>query len=120
MRDVFSEELEMAPTAEFDAPFARIDPNFTAAEVLGSYQVRSTDIDLGGHMNNAAYLKAVLGLLDTKALKAMPQREIDVIFRAPCFEGETLSILRRETEGGWELAVLRPDAKPAVLLRALA
>ena len=120
MRDVFSEELEMAPTAEFDAPFARIDPNFTAAEVLGSYQVRSTDIDLGGHMNNAAYLKAVLGLLDTKALKAMPQREIDVIFRAPCFEGETLSILRRETEGGWELAVLRPDGKPAVLLRARA
>ena len=118
MADVFPEGLELAPAADFDAPFVRIDPDFSGAEELGTYRVRSTDVDLGGHMNNAAYLRAVLGLLDTAALKTFPQREIDVLFRAPCFEGEELKVLSRTGETGRDLAVLRPDGKPAVLLRA--
>ncbi len=118
MRDVFPEGLELAPAAEFDAPFARIDPDFTGAELLGTYRVRSTDVDIGGHMNNAAYVRAVFGLIGTKARGTMPQRVIDVIFLAPCFEDEELTVLRRTSPGIWDLAVLRPDGRPAVLIRA--
>ena len=118
MGDVFPTGVEMAEKPEFDRPFARILPDFTGAEVLGTCRVRSVDIDIGGHMNNAAYLKAVLGLLDSEALKTMPRREIDVIFRAPCFEGEELTVLRRETESGWDLCVRKPDGAAALLIRA--
>ena len=118
MGDVFPAGVEMAPAAEYDAPFARISPDFSDAGVLGAYTVRSTDIDLGGHMNNAAYLRAVLGLLDSRALKALPQREIDVIFRAPCFEGEELTVLRRVTDTGWDICVRKPDGSTALLIRA--
>ena len=117
MREVFPAELELAQAPAYAAPFARIRPDFSEAEALGSYTVRATDIDLGGHMNNIAYLRAILGLLSGEELKTLPQGELEIVFRSPCFEGEVLSVRRRETETGWELATLRADGSPAVFLK---
>ena len=118
MADVFPAELELGREPSYPAPFARIRPDFSEAEALGQYRVRATDIDLGGHMNNIAYLRAVLGLLPGRELKALPQGELEIVFRAPCFEGELLTVRRRETETGWELAVLKEDGTPAAFLKA--
>ena len=117
MAGIFPAGLELAAEAAYPAPFARIKPDFSGAETLGSYTVRSTDIDLGGHMNNVAYLRAVLGVLPGKELKDFPQGEIEIVFRTPCFEGDALSLRRRETETGWELALLREDGSPAAYLK---
>ena len=118
MAGIFPAELELASEAAYPAPFARIKPDFSGADTLGSYSVRSTDIDLGGHMNNVAYLRAVLGVLPGEALKNFPQGEIEIVFRTPCFEGDALTVKRRETESGWELAALKEDGSPAVFLKA--
>ena len=118
MAGVFSEELELGREPAWSAPFARIKPDFSDAETLGTYAVRATDIDLGGHMNNIAYLRAVLGVLPGKELAAFPQGEIEIVFRTPCFEGELLTVRRRETETGWELAALNGDGTPAVFIKA--
>ena len=118
MAGVFSEELELGREPAYPAPFARMRPDFSEAETIGTYTVRATDIDLGGHMNNIAYLRAVLGVLPGEALKAMPQGEIEIVFRSPCFEGDALTVKRRETETGWELAAMKEDGTPAVLVKA--
>lgn len=117
MADVFSPDLELGKEPEMTAPFQRIPPDFSSDELLGTYRVRSTDIDLGGHMNNVAYLRAILGFLPGAELKALPQAEVEIAFRAPCFEGETLEIRRRVTAEGWDFAALKPDGSPAVLVR---
>ena len=118
MAGIFPPELELAAEPQYPAPFARIKPDFSEAETLGTYTVRSTDIDLGGHMNNVAYLRAILGLLPGQELKAFPQGEIEIVFRSPCFEGDALTVKRRETETGWELAAMKEDGTPAVLVKA--
>ncbi len=117
MGDVFSPELELGQEPEMTEPFRRIPPDFSGEELLGTYRVRSTDIDLGGHMNNVAYLRAILGLLPGPELRALPQAEVEIAFRAPCFEGETLEIRRRVAPEGWDFAALKPDDTPAVLVR---
>ncbi len=117
MEGVFDRALELAKEPAYREPFARILPDFTGAEELGSCRVRSTDIDLGGHMNNIAYLRAVFGLFSGEELKTMPQGTVEIVFRAPCFEGDLLSLRRRITGTGWELAVVREDGTPAALLR---
>ena len=117
MAGIFPAGLELAAEAAYPAPFARIRPDFSEAEPIGSYRVRATDIDLGGHMNNIAYLRAILGVLPGEALKALPQGEIEIVFRTPCFEGDALTVKRRETESGWELALLREDDSPAAFLK---
>lgn len=117
MAGVFPEGLDMAPAPDFDAPFVRVTGSLAHADALGEYTVRSTDIDLGGHMNNVAYLRALLGLFTVERLKALDPKEAEIAFLAPCFEGERLTFRTREKEGATEFAAFRPDGRLAVLGR---
>ena len=105
---LFPEGLEY-PAAACTEAFARISPRTEDFAPCGEYRVRSTDIDVGGHMNNAAYLHAVFGALSSAEIAAREIRTVDAIFRAPCFEGEALGIQRRESEGSLELRLSRGE-----------
>ena len=67
-------------------------------------------------MNNAAYVRALLGALSTEELKTLHTGRMDVIFRSPCFEGETLSLERRKSESGLDLRFVK-DGGTALLAR---
>ena len=95
--------------------YARITPRFEA-EPFAVYRVRSTDIDLGGHMNNAAYPRALFGALPSQEIAARDIRSIDLIFRAPCYEGEALEIRKREDGGVLDLCMSR-DGEVRLLAR---
>ena len=88
--------------------YARIPPRFEG-EPFAAYRVRSTDIDLGGHMNNAAYPRALFGLLSSEEVAARDIRSIDLIFRAPCYEGEELDVRRREDGGALDLCMSKGE-----------
>lgn len=113
---VFPEGLELLPDRVLPEPFMRVSEDFSDARSLGQYPVRSTDIDLGGHMNNAAYVRAIAGAFSSKDWKALRLREMEVAFRSPCFEGETLDILRRDSDDGIDIRLARDD-KTIVLAR---
>ncbi|MBR2832304.1 MAG: hypothetical protein IKE57_05200 [Oscillospiraceae bacterium] len=113
---IYPPELILDETTAADEPFVRISDDFPPEE-LGRYTVRSTDIDLGGHMNNAAYVRAVMGMFAAKQLKEMRISAMDVCFRAPCYEGETLTVRSKETGGALDLGMIRPDGKTALLVR---
>ncbi|MBR3391629.1 MAG: hypothetical protein IKG74_03085 [Firmicutes bacterium] len=110
------------PQLTYDLPsacperFADVSRDYSDAESRGGYRVRSTDIDLGGHMNNAAYLRALLGCFSAAEVKELDIRQIDMVFRAPCYEGDELELRRRPTEAGLDMAFLR-EGKPAFLAR---
>lgn len=115
---VFPDDLELLEDRVLPEPFTRMTDDFDGADSLGVYTVRSTDIDLGGHMNNAAYVRAIAGAFSSKEWREMNIREMEVAFRSPCFEGETLMIQRRETDAGADIRLSR-DGKTIVLARIL-
>ena len=117
MADVFDPSLELGREAGYTAPFCRIDPRFAPEERLGTYTVRSVDVDFGGHMNNVAYVRAVYGLLSADARRTAPQNEVEIAFRSPCYEGESLTGFCRKLADAWELGLIKPDGTPAVLVR---
>ena len=86
-------------------------------ETVCTYTVRSVDLDIGGHMNNVAYIPMLLGTLSAQELH--PIRELETVYRRPCLEGETLSIRRQRSENGWAFAAVKADGEVAVLSRAL-
>lgn len=88
-------------------PFARIPDRFEGIEPFAEYRVRSTDIDVGGHMNNAAYLRALFGAFSNRELQAMDLKSVDAIFRASCFEGENLCFTRKAQDGALDLRIAR-------------
>ena len=104
---LFPEGMEIEEDRVLPGPFMRMDEGFEGAEDMGGYTVRSTDIDLGGHMNNAAYVRAIAGAFSTDEWKKMDPRELEIAYRSPCFEGETLRLQRRGTADGLELRLSR-------------
>jgi acyl-ACP thioesterase len=79
--------------------------------------VRSTDIDLGGHMNNAAYVRALAALFSCGQWQDMEMRELEIAYRAPCFEGDTLCWQKREDGSVLTLRAALPEGKTIALAR---
>ena len=62
-----------------------------------------------------AYLRAIADAFSVQELEQARVQEMEILFCLPCFEGETLDILRRRTEYGYEFGVRRPDGRYAAL-----
>lgn len=115
--DIMPAGMVYARSSALTESYARIPARFEG-EPCARYRVRATDIDLGGHMNNAAYPRALFGAFSTQELEAMQARSIDLIFRSPCYEGEELDFYKKESEGVIDLRVARGNE--TVLLARIA
>ena len=111
----FNEGLCYSAEKVLDAPYARFRHNFGDGDLAARYTVRPSDIDVGRHMNNVAYLRAIADAFSVQELEQARVQEMEILFCLPCFEGETLDILRRRTEYGYEFGVRRPDGRYAAL-----
>ena len=114
--DTYPHELEHRDTAVCEGPFARISDDFSNCTKLTEFTVRSADIDAAQHMNNAAYVRAVMSMFTTAQLCEIEIREMEAHFRASCYEGEVLKICARFPEEGMEIGMLREDGKAALLV----
>lgn len=115
MGDVFPPEVVPAEAAADQRPFLRINPDFSDGQLLGVHRVGSNDIDLGHHMNNVAYLRALFGLFSTKELDEMRICEIELSFRSSCYEGDELRYYTRQVADGLEFAAFTEAPKPMLL-----
>ena len=107
---VYPEGLAYPAESACPGVFAHIPDNFGDLAPFAAYTVRSTDIDVGGHMNNVAYIHALAGSFSGAEWRALPLACVDVSFRAPCFEGDALAFRRREGKEGLEVRLSRGDS----------
>lgn len=114
---VYPEALQLTDDTVCNGSFVRISEDFSNSSELGSYVVRSSDIDMGGHMNNAQYVRAIFDTFSCRKLREMTIGEVEVAFRTPCFEGDVLSIRCRHTDAGTEMGLIRTDGRAAVVAR---
>ena len=68
-------------------------------------------------MNNVAYVRTVLDAFPAKELTQMDVSALEIRYAHPCYEGQTLTVRRRETDGGWALAVCDGAEKAAAFAR---
>ena len=119
MEGVFPAEIGFSDDSAIPEPFTRITAGWEDAETYSEYRIRSTDIDIGGHMNNAAYVRAMLGGFSVAELDSMAIRSAEVNFKRPCFEGETLRFQRKAADGALDIRVSRSGGDETVLLARL-
>lgn len=101
-----------------EGDFHKISDNFEGSELIGKYTVRSTDIDIGQHMNNARYIHALFGLFSTSELEKTSISDIEINFRSQSYEGEELSFhARTADDGAQEIGIIRPDGTVAATVR---
>lgn len=111
----FREDMEYIDAAVLPGPYARFKHNFADDDCAHVHRVRTSDIDVGRHMNNVAYLRAIIDSFTVEELEEMQVTEMEIMFCMPCFEGDELQIMRRKTDFGYEFGVRRPDNRYAAL-----
>lgn len=115
MADIMPPDYPYCTETVWDEPFTHIAD--TPTEEFARYTVRSTDIDLGGHMNNAAYIRALAGEFSCERWQKMAVSELEIAYRAPCYEGDTLVWQKRDAEGETHLRAALPDGRTIALAR---
>lgn len=90
---IYPEGTAFPEDAAIDEPFIRVTGEMTW-EPFAEYTVRSTDIDIGHHMNNVAYIRAFQSLFSVKEWNEMNLHSIEIQYKLPCFEGDILSFSR--------------------------
>lgn len=99
-----------------DEPFRRMSRNFDGAEEIGRYKIRSVDIDRGGHMNNVNYVRAMLGCFTCEEIEQMDISGFDLQFVLQCYEGETMTFLKRPSDTAqMEIGAVNDEGKVVFL-----
>lgn len=94
-------------------PFLRPADDWTEADEIFRRPVAASDIDYGAHMNNVAYVRAMLDSFNSETLCALHVKSMEVRYGEPCLEGDEITILRKETDDGFRFAIRRPNGKLA-------
>ncbi len=115
--DIFPEGFTQYEETMLPEPFARISENVADCEEYASYKVRSVDIDLGGHMNNVAYVRALFGTFTSKELDALDIKDCEICYKQSCYEGDVLKYYKRVLDDGMEVIVLNEDSRAVILAK---
>ena len=114
--DVYPEGLDYSRPSACPEGFTRIRDRFDASDRFAEYTVRSTDIDVGHHMNNAKYVQALLGTFSNEELREMRPKSFDVLFRNSVYEGDVLAFYKQPAETGFDIRVARESDDMTALL----
>lgn len=113
----FPTDIDFVEEAVLDEPFGRISDDVSDCEEYASYKVGSSDIDLGGHMNNVAYVKALFGTFSTKELDELKIKDCEVCYKNSCYEGDDLVFYRRAKNSHLEIVVKNQRGEVAILAK---
>ena len=114
---VYPEGLVLSEKSAIADEFMRFEEDFQDAETLGCYTVRSTDIDLGKHMNNVAYIRAFSSLFSTDEWNRMDPAFLEIWYRSQCFENEELTARRIVFPDRAEVSFIKDDGSCAAQIR---
>lgn len=81
-------------------------------EYAYAHQIRYTDLDKTGHMNNLKYVDLFLNAFDSKFFEEFQVEEFELHFLDQCYEGEVLQVYKKVSDGVVFLTAVREDGSP--------
>ncbi len=110
---VFPEGIVYDGGEVFPEPFDRFPRDFSSASLIGTHRIVSTDLDLGGHMNHVAYIRALFSCFSSRKLDEAGFGFAEAHYRAQSYEGDILSFLQTEDpERGLVITAVNQEEKP--------
>ena len=117
LKELFPKELVFNEEPFSIEDFPRIMPYDDSFVLKDTYKVLSSDIDMGQHMNNVAYVRALMGMFSVEELKDMDIREITVIFKTSAHENDVLSMMYKKDGNILDCGFYFEDGKPSLLAK---
>ena len=119
VRDYIPESFEFPREGLFEERMRKISKEFAPGQLAGKYVVRPTDVDFVGHMNNAAYSRAVMSFISNKELAGKEVKGVEIFYALQCKEGDELSVYRRDIDKGIEFGAFMEDGRNVMSARIL-
>ncbi len=98
-------EIDWLTDRVMTTPFRKIKDDFTEDELMYSRVIRSSDIDITHHTNNAVYCAMFVDTFKVADLESWKIAEMEVAYHNESLEGETLHVYRRQKEDGYYFAI---------------
>lgn len=115
----FPEDFEFYNELPFGGKLTHYHDEFSDADEVYTFTVRTSSIDIGRHMNNVAYVRAFLDCFTADEVAQLPIGTMEVRYITACMEGEELRICKKAIDGGWLLGARRSDGKCAAVASVL-
>lgn len=114
---IYPEDLVILDDLSLPDSYSVFTNDMTGSELLGTYTVNSNDIDLGGHMNNVAYIRAFPSLFSAEAWTGLRITEMEMWYRSQCYENDVFSIYQKDLGSAREVYYVKDDGNVAFQLR---
>lgn len=117
MEEIFPRDMEFWPETVCEGAYCKLKDDFDACETIGSYTVQSTDLDTSQHMNNVQYIRVVMGAFSSAQLADMDIAEVDIAYKNQCYEGELLTLKKKNVENGFEIGIIKADSTAGAIAK---
>ena len=111
----YPDDVDWIQEKSIEERFRRFKDDFTEDDLIYKRLVRSGDIDVTHHTNNVVYITMLLDTFSVKELETKQWEDVEVSYLNESFEGETLSIYRKEYEGGYLFSIKKEDGKVVLM-----
>lgn len=111
----YPNDIDWIKEKSIEERFRRFKDDFTDEDLVYKRFVRSGDIDVTHHTNNVTYITMLLDTFSVKDLEAKQWEDVEVSYLNESFEGETLSIYRKEREDGYYFSIKKDDGKVVLM-----
>lgn len=111
----YPNDIDWIQEKSIEERFRRFKDDFTDEDLAYKRLVRSGDIDVTHHTNNVTYITMLLDTFSVKELESKQWEDVEVSYLNESFEGETLSIYRKEREDGYYFSIKKDDGKVVLM-----
>ena len=116
VKSVYPEGMEYLDDVSIPEGFEKINDTFEA-DPYATHKVDSSDIDIGGHMNNGAYVRALMSTFSVKELNDLKPTSLEIVYLESCYEGDILYFRREITENGINIRMDLRNGRTAALAK---
>lgn len=116
--DILPRDIAFSADLPFPEPFPQIDTAFPEPP-CALHRVTARDIDMARHMNNVAYVRAIVDSYALGEWESMRVREMAVVFLSSAVEGEELRLQRRARGRETDIMISGSDGRRVALARLI-
>ncbi len=111
----YPNDIDWIQEKSIEERFRRFKDDFNDEDLVYKRLVRSGDIDVTHHTNNVTYITMLLDTFSVKELESKQWEDVEVSYLNESFEGEILSIYRKEKEDGYYFSIKKEDGKVVLM-----
>lgn len=116
--DILPPDIAFSADLPFPEPFPIIDTAFSEPP-CARHSVAALDIDMARHMNNVAYVRAIINSYSLEEWEGMRVREMAVVFLSSAVAGEELRLQRRARGPETDILISGSDGRKFALARLI-